>query len=66
MTPHEQMTGIHLREWCARRDGEILFVITGPDAEAIARAAGDAVAYRDAERPTTANGYQLHGPWIDA
>lgn len=59
------MTGPDGRTWCAKRDGEILLIITGPDAEAIARAAGDTVAYRDDEKPTAENGWQLHGPWID-
>ena len=40
--------------------------VGGPDAEALARANGDTVAYRDGERPTAANGYQVHGPWTDA
>lgn len=63
------MTGLHLREWRACRDGEELVTITGPDAEQLVRAAaadGGTVSYRDAERPAEANGYQLHGPWIDA
>lgn len=53
-------------QWCARKDGEILFVVCGPDAEALVRAAGDTVAYRLPERPTAENGYQMNGPWIDA
>ena len=65
MTPDEQMTGPHLRQWAAIKDGEILFTVFGPEAEVMCRAAGDTVAYRDGERPTEANGYQLHGPWID-
>ena len=60
------MTGPHLRQWAAVKDGEILFTVSGPDAEAMCRAAGDTVAYRDGERPAEANGYRLHGPWIDA
>ncbi len=66
MTPDEQMTGLHLRQWAAIKDGEILFMVSGPDAEAMCRAAGGAVAYRDGERPTAANGYSLHGPWTGA
>jgi hypothetical protein len=70
MTPDEAMTGPHLREWRVCTDGEKLFSVVGPDAEAMVRAAARAndgsVSYRDAERPAAANGYQLHGPWIDA
>lgn len=70
MTPQEQMTGFHLREWRACKDGEELIAVTGPDAEVLARAAarsyGGTVSYRDGERPTAGNGYSLHGPWIDA
>lgn len=70
MTAGGRMTGPHLREWRACLDGDTLLTITGPDAEAIAREAAGAyggfVSYRDAERPTEANGYQLHGPWNDA
>jgi len=66
VTPDEAMTGPHLRQWAAIMDGEILFTVFGPDAEAMCRAAGETVAYRDAERPAEANGYQLHGPWIVA
>jgi hypothetical protein len=66
MTPDEAMTGPHLRQWAAIKDGEIIMTVFGPEAETLCRAAGEAVAYRDGERPTVANGYQLHGPWIDA
>ncbi len=66
VTPDEAMTGPHLREWAAIKDGEILFTVSGPDAEVMCRAAGGTTAYRDGERPTEANGYQLHGPWIVA
>lgn len=55
------------RTWAAFRDGEILFQVTGPDAETMVRAAdADRIAYRDGERPTAENGYSLWGPWIDA
>ena len=64
MTPDEAMTGPHLRQWAAIKDGEIILTVSGPDAEAI-RAAGER-SHRDGERPTAANGYELRGPWIDA
>jgi hypothetical protein len=57
-----------MRQWRALRDGEELLTVTGPDAEAIARAAagpGGTVECRDAERPVRGNGYSLHGPWIE-
>lgn len=63
------MTGTQ-RTWAVRRDGEILFQIVGPDAQAMVRAAACAqngvLIYRDDEKPTAANGWQLHGPWQDA
>lgn len=58
------------RWWRVCTDGEELFKVVGPDAEAMVRAAaaanGGTVSYRDPERPTKANGYSLSGPWIDA
>ena len=54
------------RQWCARRDGEILFMVSGPDAESMCRAAGETVAYRDDVKPARENGYALQGPWIEA
>jgi hypothetical protein len=69
VTPDEAMTGPHLREWRACLDGDTLLIVSGPDAETIAREAagayGGTVSYRDGERPAEANGWQLHGPWID-
>jgi hypothetical protein len=62
----EAMTGAHLRQWAAVKDGEILFTVFGPDAEEMCRSAGGTVRYRDDERPTAANGYRLSGPWTDA
>jgi hypothetical protein len=54
-------------QWCARVDGESVIEIIGPDAERIVRAVERAVvAYRDAMRPTEANGYAFWGPWTDA
>jgi hypothetical protein len=48
--------------WCARVDGEIVFQVTGPDAEALRSAVeGPVVAYRMPERPTADNGWQLNG-----
>lgn len=62
--------GRDTRQWAVRVDGEVLFTVTGPDAEAMARAAarsqGGVLVYREDERPSAANGWQLHGPWIDA
>lgn len=55
------------RQWAARRDGEIVLMVVGPDAEAIVRAVPDAVIiYREEVKPTLANGYELWGPWVDA
>ena len=52
--------------WAAKRDGEILFQITGPDAEdMVRRVPGATVAYRESVRPTRENGYTPWGPWID-
>jgi hypothetical protein len=69
-TVDDRMTGPHLRQWRVCVDGEQLFSVGGPDAEAMVRAAarteGGTVSHRDGERPVKANGYQLHGPWIDA
>ena len=53
------------RTWAAKKDGEILFQVTGPDAEAMVRATGEPVAYRENCRPTAENGWTLWGPWID-
>lgn len=57
------------RNWAVRKAGEILFEVTGPDAESMARAAARAhsgvLIFRDDERPTEANGWRLHGPWQD-
>jgi hypothetical protein len=55
-------------QWCARRDGEIVLIVSGPDAEHLARAAAapdGTVAYREPCRPTRENGWQLDGPWVD-
>lgn len=54
------------RQWAARRDGMILFTVTGPDAERLTREAGDTVAYRDLEGPTPERPHSDWGPWIDA
>ncbi|MUN41434.1 hypothetical protein [Actinomadura litoris] len=59
-----------MKTWAARVDGEILFQITGPNAEQLARAAaeqyGGVLVYREPEKPTEQNGWQLHGPWTEA
>lgn len=54
-----------MRTWAAFRDGEILFQVTGPDAERMVRAAGERVAYRENVKPTAENGWVPWGPWID-
>lgn len=55
------------RTWAVRVDGEIVFSVSGPDAEPMARAAarieGGTIAWREDERPTAQNGYQIWGPW---
>lgn len=60
------MFAVKQREWAAKVDGEIVLAVAGPDAEAMVRAVPSAVVmYREDEKPTEANGWQLHGPWID-
>lgn len=54
-----------VRTWAAFSGGEIVLQVTGPDAEAMTRAVGERVAYREAEKPTAENGWALWGPWID-
>jgi hypothetical protein len=54
-----------MRTWAAFRDGEVILQVTGPDAEAMVRAVGDRVAYREPVKPTAENGWAFAGPWID-
>ncbi|REF00320.1 hypothetical protein [Thermomonospora umbrina] len=58
------------RQWAARVDGENIFDITGPDAEAMARTAAQThngvVVYRDYEGPTENRPYSVWGPWNEA
>lgn len=57
------------KDWCARVDGEIVLQVTGPDAEAMVRAAafqyGGVVAYRIDQPPNDDIPYTHSGPWID-
>ena len=58
------------KDWAVRVDGEILFQITGPDAEAMVRSAaqerGGVVIWREDVKPTAENGWELSGPWREA
>jgi hypothetical protein len=61
------MMGGMKRSWGVRVDGELLFSVSGPDAEAMARAAartqGGVVIYSDPVPATPENGWDPRGPW---
>lgn len=58
------------RQWAVRVDGEVLFDMTGPNAEAIVRAAAarecGVVVYRDHEGPTDDYPASHWGAWQEA
>lgn len=58
------------RQWAIKRDGEILFTVTGPDGQSMARSAARAqngvVVYREYEPPSEEYPASHWGAWQEA